>query len=655
MNSINHAERRQLTVMFCDLVNSTHLASRLDPEDMRLVIREYQNTCATVIENYDGFVARYMGDGIMIYFGYPQAHEEDAERAIYAAMDLIDSIKSLKIRLLNGHVVEISIRIGIATGLVVVGDLIGARAAEEEAVVGETPSLAARLQSLAKPDTVVVAAETRDLIKNHFELKNIGEHMLRGFEKPRILWQVINVSNMETRFQAARDKELTGLVGRAEEFEQIIHQWKLAQQHNGRVVLVSGEAGIGKSKLVEALREYVSEQNPNQYLYQCSPFHRNSVLYPIITQLEFSAGLNHGDPVEEKIQKLENFFSAHAGCVKEATPIYATLLSIPTGASYPDFFLSPQELKEKTLNALAMQMEKLSEEQPFLIILEDAHWIDPTSLELINNLIPKIKGRPVLFVISHRPDFEPPSTWLKQQHLEKVSLQPLNKPDARLIINQITAERQMPEELISHIVDKSDGIPLFIEELTKAVLHKPAKNVENKNGSKPPTNLEDFEIPKTLRNSLMARLDQHSSAREVAQVGAALGREFTYALLVEICMRNQEKLDFALNSLCESGLLEKIEDGESTRYIFKHALVQEVAYASMLKSVRRNLHRRIIRVLEEQFPEFIAVQPEILAHHYTRAGVFEKTADYRMRVNHHFINTFANHETADHVDNGLKR
>ena len=574
IHPINQIERRQLTVMFCDLVNSTRLASRLDPEDLLDVIREYRDICVAAIENYEGFVAYYMGDGAMFYFGYPRAHEDDTERAIHAAMDLINSIKALKIRLPDGDMINISVRIGVASGLVVVGALIGTRTVLKQAIAGETPNLAARLQSLAQPDTVIVTSETRNLIKNRFKLENIGAHSVRGFEKAQTLWQVINTTHTETRFHAARDKKTTGLVGRNKEFSRILRQWKRAKRHNGQVVIVSGEAGIGKSKLLEALREYVDRQNFNQYLYQCSPFH---IPHPIVTQLESSVGLTADDTVEEKIHKLENF--------------------------------------------LAARIEESAEEQPCLVILEDAHWIDPTSLELLNNLIPRIRGKPVLLVISHRTGFQPSDLWLEQRHVEKVSLEPLNQSAAKLLIGQIAGAGQMPAALISRIIAKADGIPFFLEELTGMILHTSA---ENGDSGRPSTNPDDFEIPKTLQTALMARLDQHSSAREVAQIGAVLGREFSYRLLTKIWTHNRKKLDFALNSLCGSGLLVKTGDPDNPHYMFKWELLREVAYQSILKSVRQNLHRQIIRLLEEHFPESAELQPELLAHHHTRVKYLKK-------------------------------
>ena len=559
---INRVERRYLTIMFCDLVNSTRLATSLDPEELLQIIQTYRNLCVTIIKKYGGFVACNMGDGVMSYFGYPQAHEDDAERAVYAALDLLASIKTGETRLGDGNGNRVSIRIGIASGLVVVGNPIGAGTEPQETVIGEAPNLAARLQALAQPDTVIVSAETRNLIQNRFRLINIGVHALAGFNKTQMLWQVINATDMEKHPQTTRQIKPAGLVGRSMEFKRIIRQWKLARRRNGRVVLVCGETGIGKSNLLETLRKYVSLEIADQFIFRCSPLHKNGNLHTGLEQI------------------LASFDLTPAECVAE------------------------KKLTTKPVEA-----------SPCLIILEDAHWIDPASLELLDKLIPKIRGRPVLLAISHRIHFRPPSQWFEHNHVERISLKPLNRPAAELFIRQIIGARQISTQLISRIIAGGDGIPFFLEELTRTALETQLAGTGNLQPI--PGN---FEIPKKVHAVLMARLDQHSISREAAQLAAALGHEFSYSLLTKIWTQNQDKLDAALNALCRSGLLVKTGDTEDACYTFKWVLMREVAYQSILKRVRQHLHKRIIRVLEEHFPEHVRLHPELLDYHYTLAG-----------------------------------
>ncbi len=562
IDPINRVERRYLTIMFCDLVNSTRLSTRLDPEEMLQIIQAYRNLCVAIIEKYGGFAAGHMGDGVMSYFGYPQAHEDDAERAVYAALDLLASIKTGETRLGDGNGNRISIRIGIASGLVVVGNPIGTGAAAQETVIGQAPNLAARLQALAQPDSVIVSSETRNLIQNRFRVKNIGMHPLAGFKKTQMLWQVVDAADMKKRLHTTRHNNRTGLPVRSSEFKHIIRQWKLARRRNGRVVLVCGETGIGKSKLLETLRMYVSRERRNQFIFRCSPIHTNGNSYPGHAQIQASAGLTPWDAAAEK---------------------------------------------KITGNQV--------ETEPCLIILEDAHWIDPMSLERLNELIPQVRGKPILLAISYRIHFKPPAFWFEQDHVKKISLAPLNRPAAELFIRQVSGNRQIPAHLISRIVAGADGIPFFLEELTRTTLKAQLAGYGDLQSTP-----GDFEIPKKVRTVLMARLDQDTSSREVAQIGSAIGHEFSYSLLIKIWDHNRNTLDHALNSLCRSELLVKTGDTDNTRYTFNWVLMREVAYQSMLKRVRQNLHRRIIRVLKEHFAEQVRLHPHLLERHYTLAG-----------------------------------
>ena len=543
----NRVERRSLTVMFCDLVNSTRLASSLDPEDTHLVICKFQRVCAAVIHSHNGFVAQCMGDGIMIYFGYPRAREEDAERSVHAAMDLIASIKSLKIRLSKGPALNIAIRIGIATGPVVVSGMNGASGAAGQAMAGEPLNLAARLQGQAAPGTVIISPGTRDLVKNHFELKDIGERPLRGFEKPQRLWQVVAVANAKTCFQTPGRAKAARLEGRSEALARLLRQWRLARQGQGQAALICGETGSGKSTLIEAARAQLGELALSD-VHRCSPCQGRHA--PLRAQLAGSLGLARED--------------------------------------------SSEVIKEQTWAALTKRMERLSEPQCMLLAMEDLHWMDAASIERLNGLLPLLKDRPALLILSHRPDFEAPAAWLRHRHVETISLAPLNNAEAERVVRQLAKPRFMPSRLVAEIVDKSDGVPLFIEELTKAALRARADAAASRPG--------EIAMPETLRPLLMAQLDLRPLARETAQVGAALGREFPYALLARVWRHKREKLDFSLRSLCEAGVLIKLGNGDSPHYAFRRALVQQAAYQSLLKSVRRKLRGRISQALAMQHP-----------------------------------------------------
>lgn len=558
---INQVERRYLSIMFCDLVNSTGLVTRLDPEDLLQLIQTYRNLCVETIKYYGGFTAGYAGDGTMSYFGYPRTHEDDAERAVYAALDLLDSFKTRKTELADVAGNSISVRIGIASGLVVVGNSTGTGSVLEKTVIGQAPNLAARLQSMAQPGTAIVSTATRNLVQNRFRLKNIGMNSLAGFEKTQ-LWQVVDETDASTRFHNSRHINEPGLVGRDEEFKHMIRQWNRARRRDGRVVLICGETGIGKSKLLETVCAHVSRQNCNRFVYRCSPLNRNNDLASCLARL----------------QAIVRSFSGYTGARQSRT-------------GKPD------------------------EARPCLIILEDAQWLTPGALDLLTELIMQIPGKPVLLAISHRLHFRPPAPWLERDHVEKVSLSPINRSASELLIRQITGEIRIPAPLVSRIVNEADGIPFFLEELTRTALQawRP--------GSRSlPQLLEDTEIPERVHTVLMTRLDQDSSSREAAQICAALGREFSYDMLVKVWAHNPKKLDLALNSLCRSGLLSKTGNGDDTRYAFKWTLMRAVAYQSMLKRVRQNLHRRISEIILEHFPEYARLHPELLNHHSSLAG-----------------------------------
>jgi len=608
------AERRQLTVMFCDLVGSTALSARLDPEDLREVIGAYHAAIAEVISRFDGFVAKYMGDGVLAYFGYPQAHEDDAERAVRAGLAVVGVVR----RLLTA--VPLQMRVGLATGLVVVGDLIGSGAAREEAVVGETPNLAARLQALAEPDSVVIADSTRRLVGSLFEYQSLGELEIKGLPAPVPAFRVLGESRVGSRFEALRSGE-TPLVGRAEELQLLRRRWQQAKDGAGRVVLISAEPGIGKSRLTEAFRESIAGEPHTRLRYFCSPHRQDSALFPFIGQLERAAGFERDDTPVARRDKLEAVVAAGAPAEGDLQAL-AELLAVPPDNRYPAVDLTPQRKKEKTFDALLRRLAGFSRREPVLMIFEDLHWADPSSRELLDLAVEQIERMPVLLIASFRPEFQAP--WADRPHVTTVSLRRLGRDESgRLVRGLVGDAADLSSEVLDEIVQRTDGVPLFLEELTKAVF-------ENTVGSIPATSAT---VPATLHASLMARLDRLGLlAKEIAQVGAAIGRDFSYELLAAAAQRTEAELRDGLGRLVDAGLVFQRGAPPEATFLFKHALVQDTAYGMLLRGPRQALHARITRALEERFPTLADAQPEILAHHCTEAGLLEKAVGYWSRA-----------------------
>ncbi len=608
------AERRHLTVMFCDLVGSTALSARLDPEDMWEVIRSYRAACARVIATYDGIIARFVGDGILAYFGYPRAHEDDAESAVRAGLDIIAAIRPLETRAQE----RVQVRIAIATGLVVVGDLISEGASEEQAMVGDTPNIAARLQNLAEPGAVVIAASTRRLLGDLFTFRSLGHREVSGISEPIAVWAVEGGAASESRFEAVRTARSIGFVGRKAEIEFVASRQQLAWQGQGQMVLISGEAGIGKSRFVAKLSESLALGAHRRVRYQCSPYHTNSALHPFVAQLERAAGIRSQDTPEKKLDKLEAMLALGTEQVAKATPLIAALLSITTGERYPPLGLSPVQLRRQTFAALLDQLEGLARQQPVLIICEDMHWADATTLELFDLAVDRIRGLPILALMTCRPEFEPP--WAGLANVSPLRLDRLDRQDTRALVEQVTVGRPLPGEMMMQIIEKTDGIPLFVEELTKMVLES-GLLADNAGRYRLDGPLPPLAIPATLQDSLMARLDRLAPVKEVAQIGAAIGRDFSYTLLRCVAGRNDLTLSAALTQLEEAELLLRRGTPPEANYSFKHALVQEAAYESLLKSRRQLLHKQIGDVLRDKFPVIAETEPEVLAYHFTEAGL----------------------------------
>jgi class 3 adenylate cyclase/tetratricopeptide (TPR) repeat protein len=603
------AERRQLTVIFCDLVGSTALSAQLDPEDLREVIAVYHRAVAAEVRGLDGFVAKYMGDGVPIYFGYPQAHEDGAERAVRAGLGIIDAV-----RLLDVKSVKLQARIGIATGLVVAGDLIGQGEAQERGVVGETPNLAARLHELAPPGGVVIAEGTRQLIGDLFELRDLGMVQVKGFNAPVPVWQVLRPSAVESRFEALRAGDLTQLVGRDEELELLLRRWQRVTAGDGQIVLLAGEPGIGKSRLTAALSERLEGEPHTRLRYFCSPHHQDSALHPFIAQLGRAAGFAHDDVPEQKLDKLAVLITPGARD-RDETTLIADLLSLPNSAAELD--LTPQRKREKLLAALLHQLDALARQQPVLMLVEDLHWIDPSSRELLDLTVERAASLPVLLILTFRPEFQAPWSGLPQ--VSALTLNRLNRRCGAAMVEHIVGNRKLPDALAAEIVARSDGVPLFVEELTRAVIEA-GPGDEALADAMP---LPSSRVPPALHASLVARLG--STAREIAQIGAVLGREFSYELIARVAQQRADAdLQAALGALNDAGLLFCRGAPPHSTYLFKHALIQDEAYETLLRLRRQELHRTTAEAIIAQFPVLAAAQPELIARHWSAANDAER-------------------------------
>ena len=638
----DNAERRQVTVMFSDLAGSTALSARMDPEDLREVISAYQKCVAETVGRFDGFVAKYMGDGVLVYFGYPQAHEDDAERAVRAGLELIASVSALQ------SSVPLQTRVGVATGLVVVGDLIGSGASQEQAIVGETPNLAARLQSVAEPNMVVIAESSRRLIGNLFELQDLGAKDLKGITGPVRAFAALRASSAEGRFEAMHGTGLTDLVGREEELELLLRRWARAKTGEGQVVLLSGEAGIGKSRLTAALLERLATEPHTRLRYFCSPQHTDSAFYPIIGQMERAAGLAHDDTAQAKLDKLDVLL-AQTSTSKQDAALFAEMLSLPNDGRYAALDLSPQQRRQKTLEALTAQLVGLASQQPVLMIFEDAHWTDPTSLEAFGRAVDRIKTLPALLIVTFRPEFN--ARWAGQPHVTTLTLNRLGERDAASIIKRLVGNKKLPADVMAEIVERTDGIPLFVEEMTKAVLETESEGQVWRTAAAVPS--PALAVPASLHASLMARLDRLGSAKEVAQIGSVIGREFSHSLLKAVAGKPEAELQSALDRIVEAGLLFSQGVLPHATYLFKHALVQDAAYGTLLREPRRMLHARIAVALEDHFAEIAENQPELLARHNTEAGLIEKAAGFWGKAGQRSLSSSALVEAAEQLTRAL--
>ncbi|KAK48016.1 adenylate cyclase [Caballeronia jiangsuensis] len=636
-------ERRQLTVLFCDLAGSTELAQRLDAEELHEVMRIYQETCARVVTRYEGHVAQYLGDGVLVYFGFPQAREDAAERAVRAALEIVAEVGRLSAS------APLRVHIGVATGAVVVGELEGHESSPFDTAVGATPNLAARLCAHAGPDEIVIAPSTRRLLGSTFELEELGEHELKGISVPVNLSRVASLAHRESRYSAFRPNRATPFVGREHEVNLLVSRWRTARDGEGQAVLLMGEPGIGKSRIAHVLRERLSGEQHLTLLYQCSPFQTSSSFHPIIGHLSETSGFQRQDSPDTRLDKLEAALRLEPGERAEVAPLFAALLSLPTDR-YPPRMDSPQRLREVTIEALVEQPIRLSSGQPLLIIFEDAQWADADTLETIARFIERIRHWPILMLITCRPEFTP--AWTAHGNVTLLHLNRLAKRQGAQIAAELTAVKPLPPDVLEQILERADGVPLFVEELTQTVLEagllRDAGDHWETNGPAAP-----LAIPFTLHDSLMARLDHLAPVKTIAQIGACIGREFDHALLAAIAPVDDARLAEALASLEASGLVFRRGGGDDAIYRFKHALVGDVAYDSLLKSQRVRIHARIAKALADVFADRVKVSPELLALHLTRAGLTDEALAQWIAATRVAMARYRHREALAHVDSGL--
>ena len=648
-NDLSSAERRQLTVMFCDLVGSTDLSQRLDAEDLRSVVRAYQQATSQVIQRYAGHIAQYLGDGLLVYFGYPQAHEDDAERAVRAGLEILTALGTLNDTLEPTYAIRLAARVGIHTGPVVIGEM-GGGAKSEVLAVGDTTNIAARLQAVAAPDSEVISGATQRLVPGMFLLQDLGTPPLKGIATPIRSYAVLQATGVRSRLDVD-PSTLTPLVGRDQELRLLIERWERAQESDGQVVLISGEAGLGKSRLLQAFRERLAGTAHTWLECRCTPYTQGSAFYPSIELLEHGLGFKRGDDPETKLGRLERGIAYAKLSAPEVVPLIAALLSLELPDRYAPLRLSPELQRKQTMEALVAWTLALAEQQPLVMLFEDLHWCDPSTVELLGLALEQSPTAKVLILATFRPSFEPP--WPARSHVTRLAVNRLSRPQATNMIGGMTPGVPLPEAVVQRIVERADGVPLFVEVVTKMVLESDL--VAKRGGRYELTGpLTDLAIPVTLQDSLMARLDRLDEGKQVAQLGAALGREFFYELLRSVALQDEPRLRAGLARLVDAELLYQRGALPGATFTFKHALIQETAYQSLLKSVRQQFHARIAQVLEERFPERVASDPEMIARHYDLAGLATPAITYYQRAGERATRRSANEEAIGHLRRALE-
>ncbi|MBI2802010.1 MAG: AAA family ATPase [Gammaproteobacteria bacterium] len=619
------------------MVGFTELSSRIDPEVLQEIIQKYEDACAVCITRYEGYVYRRLGDGIVAFFGYPLAHESEAERAVHAGLAIISALAELEV----AEVGRLRVRIGVANGLVVVAGV-------EKGAVGDTMNLASRLQAIAQPGSVVVSESVQRLAGGTFDYEDLGEQKLKGLANSPRAYRVKGVGRAESRFEAATQGRLVPMVAREHELAALLERWQCARSGKGQVVMLSGEPGIGKSRLLSALHSELATNGAQALRFQCSPYHIYSAFYPSISNFERALRFTADESLASKLDKLEALIVEQLGRPLADVRFIATMLSLPTDR-YGSLDMSPQRFKTETLRVLADLTEAAARRTPTVFLFEDAHWTDPSSLEVLDLLVERIKNVPLLIVITHRPEFA--SRWLNQDHVTSIALTELTKPRSGDLVNALTGGKALPVNLFEQILTKADGVPLFVEELTRAVLQS-ADLIATGDRYEFVGAINNLGLPSSLRDSLMASLDRSTSVKEIAQIGAVFGRTFSYELIQAIAPRRHTDLDNVLAELTASGLAFQHGTPPAARYTFKHALVQDAAYDSLLKARRLELHAKIARVIEEKFPAFTETEPELLAHHYAAGGVAEPAIVYWLKAAKRAVSRSAYQEAMAQLDAG---
>jgi TOMM system kinase/cyclase fusion protein len=649
--STPEAERRQLTVMFCDLVESTKLSSQLDPEEYREVVRAYQSACTEVIQHYDGHIAQLLGDGLLVYFGYPQAHEDDAQRAVRAGLGILNAMGALNQRLPQAKGLQLSLRMGIHTGLVVVGEMGGA-GRQEQLALGEVPNLAARLQGLAESNTVVISDATSRLVQGYFACQDLGAQTLRGVAEPVQVYCVLQESGARGRLDVAVTRGLTPLVGREQEVGLLVERWEQVKAGQGQVVLLTGDAGIGKSRLVQMLKDHVADEPYIRWECRNSEYYQNTALFPLVDLFQRILRFEAHETPEEKFGKLEHALSQYRVPLEESVQLFAPLLSVPIPENpYPPLTLSPQRQRQKTLETIVAILLELAERQPVLLIIEDLHWTDPSTLELLNLVLDQTPTASVLVLLTCRPTFQP--SWSHRSYLTEITVNRLSQPQIKRMTAHVAGDKPLSQEVCVQIADKTDGVPLFVEEITKAILE--SGHLKEVDGHYHLTgSLPSMAIPATLQDALMARLDRLVTAKAVAQYAAVIGRQFAYELLSTVSQLDAATLQRELGRLVEAEIVYQRGVPPQATYTFKHALIQDAAYESLLKSTRQQYHQRIAQVLEAQFPDTALLQPELVAHHYTEAGLSAQAVLYWQKAGQRAVERSAYAEAITHLSKGLE-
>jgi class 3 adenylate cyclase/predicted ATPase len=644
------AERRQLTVLFCDLVDSTRLSSQLDPEEYRDVVRAYHTACTEVIRRYDGHIAQLLGDGLLVYFGWPQAHEDDAQRAVRTGLGILNAIGDLNKGLPQGKGIHLALRLGMHTGLVVVGEMGGA-GRQEQLALGETPNIASRIQGLAAPNTLVISETTHRLVQGYFTCEALGEQTLRGVAEPVTVYRVFGESGATSRLEVAQQRGLTPLVGREQEVGLLLERWEQVKAGHGHVILLSGDGGIGKSRLVQVLKDQVANEPHVRWECRSVPYYQNTALYPLTELFQRILQWQPDETPDAKLGKLELALSQYCLPLEDTVPLFAPLLALPVPENrYRPLTLSPQRQRQKTLETLVAILLELAEHQPVLLIIEDLHWADPTTLELLNLILDQTPTTSLLVLLTCRPTFQP--SWSHRSYLAEITVNRLSHAQVEQIVTGMTDGKAFPAEVLAQIIEKTDGVPLFVEEITKAILE--SGQLTAVDGHYALTGaLSTFTIPATLQDSLMARLDRLMTAKVIAQLGATIGRQFSYALLQAVAQLDEVMLQHELGRLVEAEIVYQRGLPPQATYTFKHALIQDAAAQSLLKSTRQHYHHRIVQVLEAQFAETVEAEPELLAHHYTEAGCIAQAVGYWQKAGHSAIQRSAHVEAIRHLRQGF--